>query len=479
MRLYLLGIALAVPAMAQNFDVAIRNGRVMDPETKLDAVRNIGIRNGRIAAITTSPITGKETIDAKGLVIAPGFIDLHAHGQDRENNALQAHDGVTTALELEIGTEDIDRWYAAHEKKMLINYGASVGHVRVRMQVMHDPSTSLMPTGDGAHKPATDAEIEAMARLLRHGLDRGALAVGFGIQYVPAATRWEILEMFRVAAEYHASAHVHMRYSGWKEPLNSYTALEEVLAAAAVSGAPLHVVHITSTGVRAAPQLLNMIAGARSHGIDVTTECYPYTAGMTYIESSVFDPGWREARELDYKDLQWAATGERLTAETYEKYRKQGGLVAIHEIPPEIANIGVGSPLTLIASDSIMTNGKGHPRTAGTFSRVLGHYVREEHALTLMDALAKMTIRPAQRLEARVPAMRNKGRIREGADADLTVFDPATVADRATYEHPTTPSQGIAYVLVNGQVLIRKGELLPDLSPGRPVLAPVRAHAPR
>src|SRR6185369_10419816 len=213
-----------------------------------------------------------------------------------------------------------------------------------------------------------------------------------------AASHWEILEMFRAAARFHAPCFVHMRYAGLKEP-DSITALEEVISAAAVTGAPLHVVHISSSGLRATPLLLQMIGEAQSRGLDVTTECYPYTATQTNIESAIYDEGWKETLGIDYKDLQWVATGERLTAESFARYRKTGGSVIGHVIPEDIARLSVASPLTMIASDGLLQNGKGHPRASGSYARVLGRYVRDLKALTLTEAIKKMTLMPAQRLE--------------------------------------------------------------------------------
>ncbi len=466
--------ALLIPAFPSSqavYDLVILNGRVIDPESRSDSVRNLGISNGIIKTISSNTLRGRAVIDARGLVVSPGFIDLHQHGQDEENYRFKAMDGVTTALELEVGTGDIDAWYAQREQKSLINFGVSAGHLAARMAAMGEP-VKFLPTGDAARRAATDAEIEEMKRSLEQGLKRGAVAVGFGIQYTPNASRWEILEMFRVAARFGASCHVHMRHAGVKEPGSSIQALEEVISAAAITGAPLHVVHIQSTGGPATPKLLQMIAEAKSRKLDVTTECYPYIAGMTDIKSAIFDEGWQEVFGIDYKDLQWAATGERLTKETFAQYRQTGGMVAVFSMTEEVVTAAIKSPLTIIASDGILENGKGHPRTAGTYSRILGKYVREQNTLTLMDALTKMTLMPAQRLERRVPSMRNKGRIRPGADADLTIFDPQSISDRSTFQEPARYAEGIKFVIVNGVVIVRDGQLEPAVHPGRPVRAP-------
>jgi N-acyl-D-aspartate/D-glutamate deacylase len=467
----LMGLAIPPFSNAVNYDVVILNARVIDPESRLDAVRNIGVSGGTIKAITSARLNGRSVIDAKGLVVSPGFIDLHQHGQTEENYRFKVMDGVTTALELEVGTGDVDRWYVEREGKATINYGVSAGHLAARMAAMREP-IEFVPSGQAAKRAATDAEIAEMKTHLERGLKQGAVAVGFGIQYVPHASHWEILEMFRVASRFGASCHVHLRNAGMKEPASSTQALEEVIAAATITGAPLHVVHIQSTGGKATPRLLQMIGEARSRNLDITTECYPYVAGMTDIKSAIFNEGWQEVFGIDYGDLQWAATGERLTKESFEKYRKVGGMVAVFSMTDEIVEGAIKSPLTMIASDGILQNGKGHPRTAGTYTRVLGHYVRERGALSLVEALRKMTLMPAQRLERRVPSMKNKGRVRVGADADLVIFDAARIVDKSTYDEPARYAEGVKYVLVNGVVVVKDGKLQPGVYPGRPVRAP-------
>ncbi len=479
LALLLLLLAGCAPQTADGgYDVVLRNGRVIDPETKLDAVRSVGINAGRIEAVSEGELRGKTVIDVKGLVVAPGFIDLHSHGQDAANYALKAADGVTTALELEVGTADVDQWYAERQGKSLVNFGVSVGHIPVRMAVMGDKAGFLPETKDKANtEAASDAQIEQIKKRLREGLRRGAVCMGFGIQYTGAAARWEILEAFRVAAEFGASCHVHMRHNGRKEPNNSTHALEEVLAASAVSGAPLHVVHIHSTSVAATPRHLQMISEAREKSrLDVTAEVYPYQAGMTKLNSGVFDGDWREALEVDYKDILWPATGERLTAETFEKYRKTDDYAIIFSIPEFAVNSALAHPLVLIGSDGIWDPVKkqGHPRCAGTYARILGRYVREQKLLPLMEAVRKMSLGPAQRLEHHAPIFKKKGRVQAGADADLVVFDPAKVIDRSTYDNPTKPSEGFVYVLVNGVPVVKDGALQTGVHPGSAARAPIR-----
>jgi dihydroorotase len=244
--------------------------------------------------------------------------------------------------------------------------------------------------------------------------------------------------------------------------------VKEALAAARATGGPLHVVHVTSVGLALTPRVLSEIRDARALGLDVTTESYPYTAGSTLLESAVFDPGWEARLGIGYGDLQWAATGERLTEETFARYRKQGGVVIVHSIPEQIVRAAVADPLVMIASDGMpITGPRVHPRGQGTFARVLGRYVREQKVLDLMTALRKMTMMPAERLQARAPMFRNKGRLKIGADADVTIFDPSRVLDAATYEEPLRRSEGVKFVLVNGVTVVRNGEVVQGVLPGR------------
>ena len=458
-----LALILGTTALAQQYDVVLANGRVMDPESNLDAVRNVGIRGGKIAAVSESPLPGRVVEDVRGLVVTAGFIDLHSHGQTPENYGFKARDGVTTALELEVGVNPVAAWYAAREGRAQINYGATSGHIPARMAVMHD-SGQLLPRDAAVNNIATPEERKRTYELVRQGLDEGALGIGIGIAYVPKATREEILELFQLGAQRRVPIYVHMRNAGPLEP-GAIDALQEVLADAVTTGAALHIVHITSMGLRETHILLDMIQGARRRGLDVTTEAYPYTAAMTDLGSAVFDEGWQQhLGGISYGDLQWAATGERLNADTFVRYRKQGGMVVIHSIPEEVVRLAVANPLVMIASDGMLENGKGHPRGAGTFARVLGRYVREQNGLTLMEALRKMSLMPAQRL-----GIQSKGRLQVGADADIAVFDPARVTDQATFDNPARYSDGIPHVMVNGVWVVKNGELVSGAAPGRPL----------
>ncbi len=474
-------ISIVTSVAAQDtYDLVLSRGRVMDPETSLDAVRDVGIRDGKIAAVSESPLRGRETIDARNLVVAPGFIDLHAHGQDEFSSRFQAQDGVTTALELETGVWPVAPWYASKEGKSYIHYGATSGHIPARIFLKHGIETghysgdsamrdrvTAETDGEWAYAAATPDEQYKLIELLQQGLNDGALGLGLGVAYTPGATREEIQRVFQLGADTHLVSFIHMRAAGPIEPGGSLEAMQEVISGAVVTGASIHIVHMTSMALGQLDEMLAMFDAARARGLDLTTEVYPYTAGSTNLASALFNEGFQDRLGIGYGDLEWTLTGERLNAETFAEYRKRGGWVIIHMMNAENVRKAVARPDIIIASDGVpFVGGRAHPRGAGTFSRVLGRYVREEQALTLMDALRKMTILPAQRLEASVPQMKNKGRIRVGADADIVVFDPNTILDRATFEEPAQASAGIAHVLVNGTFIVRDSKFQEGVHPG-------------
>jgi N-acyl-D-aspartate/D-glutamate deacylase len=465
LSLVIQGAALsAQSATSTSYDRVILGGHVMDPASGLDAVRNIGLLDGRIAAITTDALAGRDTVDARGLVVAPGFIDLHSHGQTPETYGFQSLDGVTTSLELELGTSDVPAWYRERSAGERINYGVSVGHIKVRMSVMHDSGT-VMPVSEGAYRAASPAQIREIAKGIETGLSEGAVSIGAGFPYTPAATRDELLAVFRVAARTETPLHVHIR--------PGVAGLREALSLTSETNAPLHVVHINSAALAETPVMLETIEAARARGYDVTTEAYPYSAGMTEIQSATIQDIYRTAPDERLAELEWPATGERLNRDTFERYSRTGGPVVVHTNTQQMVAAAMNSPLTIIASDAYWQNGRGHPRTTGSFSRVLGRYVREAKSLSLMQGIRKMTLMPARRLERRVPAMRNKGRVRVGADADITIFDPARVMDRSTYREPSLPPVGIQHVIVNGVSVVASGRAVEGVAPGRPVRAPI------
>jgi Amidohydrolase family len=484
----MLSVAVALTALAlgaspagakpASYDLVIENGRVMDPETGADRIANLGVSKGRIAAISKAPLSGKRRIDAKGLVVAPGFIDLHSHGHDPFGYDQQVRDGVTTSLELEAGFYPVKDFYASRAGKTRINYGASVSIQSVRAKIktglqgsMADPAT-IARKAEWAETPFTKAERERERAMYREEFAAGGLGLGLLSEYLPALGRDEVYDLMKDSAALRAPVFVHVRAATHADVDNLMTPMQEMVADAASTGASVHICHIGSKSLTAIVPVLDMIDGARKHGVDVSTEVYPYDAGSTVIGSALFNDGWRERQGADFKDIEWPPTGERMTAESFAKFRKEQpeAFVILHTIPPATVEIAIAHPGVMIASDAVpYANGAGHPRGTGTFARVLGVYVREKRALTLMDAIGKMTLLPAKRLEQISPAMRHKGRVQVGADADLTLFDPDKVIDRATYSHPTAPSAGIPYVLVGGTPVVEGGEIVKTAFPGKGV----------
>jgi hypothetical protein len=477
----LAGASLAAQSVAQapGYDIVIKGGRVIDPASGRDEIADVGINGGTIAAISTTPLKGKKMLDAKGQVVAPGFIDYHAHGQDIESQRYQLLDGVTSAFEMEIGAMPIGHFYAAKQGKALIHFGATANFDCAHTEVLSDKncegdgfvSTRAITLSTAAlGTSATPEQEEKILAITEREIKAGALGIGIGLEYAPGIGRREIFRTFQLAAKYDVPVFVHVRMREKSRGSGVAIAVaNELIADAAAAGASLQIVHVTSTSLGDAPTVIEIIKGAAAHGVKVTTEAYPYEAGATSIGDEFFADGWQDRSHITYKDLQWTGTGERLTQETFEKYRKEHpeGTVLVFMTPQASIDAAMADPMVTIASDGMpMSDAKTHPRGAGTFSRVLGHYVRERQLLDLKTALAKMTILPARKLESVAPAMARKGRLQVGADADIDVFDPATVKDNATYENPHQFSSGYRYILVGGQLMAQNGKITPNLFPG-------------
>lgn len=462
------------------YDIVLSGGRVIDPETKLDAIRNVGIINNRIAQVSTEPLKGKQTINVSGLVVAPGFIDLHIHGRSNVEQEYQLHDGVTTALELEWGVEHLGKWYVSRKGKALINYGASVNWPFERFKALGkyqnavDSLLQITIKGEAnigamtntilraANEAISLAEMNQTLANIKASLAEGGIGIGAPIGYLPKTNPTELFQVYKLAGEMQALVFSHVR-----QP--DIISIQEAITDAILTGAPLHIVHINSMSLGNIALSLEMVNAAAKKGFDISTELYPYTAGSTGLQSAMFDEGWQQRLGISYADLQWVATGERLTKESFENYRKTGGVVILHVMKPEWIKTGIAAPGVMIASDGMTYAKLAHPRTAGTFSRVLGKYVREEKVIDLNTAIEKMTLLPAKRLENIAPMMRFKGRIQVGADADITIFNPTTIIDKATFEKGLEFSAGIEYVMVNGIFILKNGETVNNIFPGQAV----------
>ena len=486
LRLTFVAFAL-LPVLAgadESFDLVLKGGRVIDPESGLDAVRDVGIRGDTIARVSAEPLRGKRILDATGLVVSPGFIELHQHGFDEPSYDAMALDGITTALELEIGVPDVGRFKTAHSGNALIHFGASASLLASRVKAWDlpmpptafGPEAGIVPrSGPVTNETASPERLERVLARLREEIQAGALGIGIGLEYAPGMTRHELIQVFRLAQSLGAPVFVHARSSGIREPGSGIESVTELVGAAAITGASLHVVHVNSVCMKDAMECIGMMASAREHGVDVTTEAYPYTAAMTAINSAYFNPGWREKRGLDYGHLEIPETGERLTKARFDELNASSDvrLILIHANPDSVVDAVMTEPSVIVASDGAAQ----HPRGAGTRARVLARYVRDQKSLTLTDAIRKMSLMPAQRLEQLNPVARRLGRIQEGAQADIAVFDPETVEDRATFKTPTQASAGMRYVLVAGTLVVDDGEIVEGVAPGRPLLRIGKAAA--
>ena len=486
------------------YDVAIINGRVIDPETNLDAIRNVGLLGDKIAAVTKREIEGRQVIDAVGKIVAPGFIDFHAHGQTILSGRVQALDGVTTALELEAGMLPISEYYkkAALEGRP-INYGASVNwaYARIAEKTGHEPAAGIdyffshFDDLSWQYELATDEELEAILARVQRGLDDGGLGIGILLGYAPGAGRKEYYALNKLAFENGVPSFTHARFLSTIEPDSSFEGFQEMLAVAAATGAQMHVCHLNSISLRDIHDIESLISNSAKNGVRLTVEAYPYGAGSTGIGAAMFQGLSWQQRLGEISKTDFTVAGESLTEEEFDRLQKNAPetKVVLHMLRPDeypedrdALDKSVLFPGGIIASDGgewmgpegqplrqntwpLPVDADSHPRSAGTFSRFLRIYVRERSAISLIDAIAKMSYLPAQILGDSIPQMRNKGRIREGADADIVIFDLGKISDRATYEEPARVSVGFSDVLVAGERIVADGQVNVTILPGRAI----------
>lgn len=453
-------IILAEPI---TYDIVISDGTIYNPSTEsVLQDYNIGIIGSKVKRITKSTLKGMKEIDANGLVVSPGFVDLISYDPNYVGIELKVLDGVTSNLAMHGGTEDATSWYRAWEKNGVItNFGASTFITRLRWPII----------GYGVDDKVTKKEdIDKLLAATRKNIEAGTLGISFSFEYIPGIEN-EIKPLLELAAEYNVPTFYHLRYSDEERGLDG---IQEVIDYGKETGAAIHIMHINSTGgTFVMDKALEMVNNARKDGLDITSCFYPYNYWATYIDSARFRPGWQDRFKITYEDLQIGATDIRITKDTFENYRGQHLLVAAHGSMPEDELIMLfKDPNTMIGSDTIIEpDNNNHPRGAGTYSRVFGKYVREEKVLSIMDAIKKVSYFPAKRMESAAPAMHYKGRIEIDSDADITIFNPDTIIDKSTVRDPAAPSVGVEYVLVNGVLVKDKDGLVNVKKPGKPIMS--------
>ena len=497
------------PAFAQDYDVVILNGRVMDPETYFDAVRNVGIKDGKIATITREKMSGKQTIDATGHVVAPGFIDTHHHGAGNLWGVKASlRDGVTTPMDLEIGSINIDGWYAQRNGKWPVNYGAAVSHEFHRMRVLdklpirepadgndfarlRNASYEENDKPDWAVTTATVEQLNEMLGNMDQDLQAGALGIASTTGYMGnGVTTFELFNVQKTAANYGRLYASHVRLLGNTTPPTEATlgAFEQIANGIALNQ-PLILSHNNNFGWWEVEEHLQLL---RDRGYNVWSEYYPYTCGSSTIGSEFIKPDNIGTMGLDYTNLIDPRTGEKMNREIYDKIvAEDPAYIIILCLPDREAwlPLWLRVPHMTVAGDQmppVDIKGKplewddpyeafnGHPRTAGTHAKTLR--LAREHDVPLMHILAQNSYWAAKHLgDAGIEAMQVRGRMQEGMVADIVVFDPETVTDNADYKAGTNglPSTGIPYVLVNGTIMVKDSKVQSGIYPGQAIRYPV------
>jgi N-acyl-D-glutamate deacylase len=419
---------------------------------------------------------------------------------------MQAMQGVTTMLELESGVVPIADWYDHQSQKNLpINYGAAAGwtYARIATFTGTKPEATVKYFQDAQGlmdwkmNIATPEQQEQILKLVEQGLDEGALGIGINAGYAPGYGQKEYFALAKLAAERNVATFTHVRYASNMEPKSSFEAVKEVIANAAITGAHMHVCHINSTSLKDIHSTLALIDNAFENNINISVGAYPWGAASTVVGAAMFSgEGWRERMGSTAENFQLGT--KRMTEEQLNDYQKNspGTFITWHfldESNPEdlaLLDASVLHPRILVESDEMfwmfmdkhnhIINYDGdewplpkdtfsHPRSNGTFAKILRSYVRERKLMTMQEALRKMTLMPAQTLENFVPQMKKKGRLQEGMDADIVIFDPETISDVGTYIAPNQPAVGVQSLLVNGTQIIADSELILDASPGQPI----------
>src|SRR4051812_21380719 len=482
----------------------LRGGRVIDPAAGTETVADVVVRGGSVVEVSSEPVLDADAtvVDVSGLVVGPGFVDLHSHVHSIAGQRLQAFDGVTTNLDLEAGLMPIERAYAeAAAAGRVLNYGFSASWSDARGQVL----AGVVPTADFERsagllgnldwqRTSTPAELAAWLDLLERELAAGALGIGVLMGYAPRSDPAEYLAVARLAAAAGAPTFTHVRELVEADPTTPIDGSGEIAIAAKETGAAMHHCHVNSTSRRHVDRVLGTLDEARAAGSRVTVEAYPYGMGSTSIGAFFLAPERLDAWGLTASSIVMLGSGERIAdvRRLAELRELDPGATCVVEFLDErqesdrdILRRALAYPDAIVASDAmplewpdrrhdtrewpLPAGASTHPRTSGTFARSLRLMVLEHRLWSWAEAFRRCSYLPARVLDDVAPMMRKKGLLSPGADADLVVLDPQAVTDPATVTDPTRPSGGVRHLLVGGTFVIRDGELDLDAYPGRAV----------
>ncbi|CAN1489152.1 D-glutamate deacylase [Flavobacteriaceae bacterium] len=469
----LLGVACQSNKSTSNdtvkYDLVVLNVRVIDPETKTDAILNIGISDVRIAKLTTKEIQGRKTIDGKGKIACPGFIDMHTHSPFPLGESFQVRDGATTLLDLESGAYPYEKYGFHIKDSARANFGASTAHAFARIKVIEgkdqpyitsEELEALVP-GKAFVQKATPEQIEQMRKLIDEDLKKGGIGIGLLLDYMsPAVSNEELQMLFEVAKKNNVVIFAHSR----RGINGDIKGLKELIDLSLKTGGAVHICHINANAMGNVGNWLTAIDAANKKGADISAEVFPYTAGSTSISADVFNRDWQTIFNITYKDVQWAETGEWFTKESWEDKRKNvpNGMVIHHYMKDEWVKTALKYPNMIVASDgmpAITLKVKSNPNLTSCYTRLLTFFVRDEKTISLNEAIAMSSYYPAKRLESFAPAFKKKGRIQEGADADVLIFNLDKLKVNATYTDPYKASAGWDYIIVNGQIAVENDKL--------------------